>query len=84
MPSWELFDAQPAVYRDSVLPPAVKKRISIEAGSPMGWERYVGPEGIIIGISHFGASAPAEVIYEKLGLTPDRAVNEALRLMETV
>lgn len=84
MPSWELFDAQPTVYRDSVLPPAVKKRISIEAGSPMGWERYVGPEGIIIGISHFGASAPAEIIYEKLGLTPDRAVNEAIRLMETV
>ncbi len=84
LPSWELFDAQPAVYRDSVLPPAVKKRVSIEAGSPMGWERYVGPEGIIIGISHFGASAPAEVIYEKLGLTPDRMVNEALRLTETI
>ncbi|MDO8715338.1 MAG: transketolase [Dehalococcoidales bacterium] len=83
LPSWELFDAQPAVYRDSVLPPAVKKRVSIEAGSPMGWERYVGPEGVIIGISHFGASAPAEVIYEKLGLTPDRVVNEALQLMET-
>lgn len=83
LPSWELYDAQPAVYRESVLPPAVNKRISIEAGSPMGWERYVGLEGVIIGIPHFGTSAPGEIIYAKLGLTPERVVNDALRLMET-
>lgn len=81
LPSWELFDAQPQNYRDSVLPPAIRKRLSVEAGSPLGWERYVGGEGKIIGISRFGASAPGEVIYQKLGLTPERVVNEALKLM---
>ena len=81
LPSWELFDAQPAEYRNSVLPPAIKRRISVEAASPMGWERYTGDEGVIIGIPHFGASAPGEVLYEKFGLTPDRVVSEALRLV---
>lgn len=83
LPSWELFDAQPADYRNKVLPPGIKRRISVEAASPFGWERYVGMEGVIIGISHFGASAPGEVIYKKFGLTPEQVVNEALRLMET-
>jgi transketolase len=81
MPSWELFDAQPQEYRDSVLPPQVKARVSIEAATPLGWERYVGTDGVAIGIPHFGASAPADVLYEKFGLTPQRVVEEAVRLV---
>ncbi len=83
MASWELFDAQPADYRESVLPRKIKKRISIEAASPLGWERYVGTDGVIMGIPHFGASAPGEVLYEKFGLAPENVVNEALRLTGT-
>lgn len=78
--SWELFDAQTVEYRRSVLLPNVK-RISIEAGTPIGWERYVGPDGIAIGLNRFGASAPYKVIYEKLGLTPQRMAEEAIRLL---
>ena len=81
MPSWELFDAQPEEYRRSVLPPDLRARVSIEAGWPGGWERYVGLDGVAIGIPRFGASAPAAVLYEKLGLTPSRVVVEATRLV---
>ena len=82
MPSWELFDAQPEEYRTSVLPPSVRARASIEAGSPMGWERYVGLDGVAIGLSHFGASAPAGTLYKEFGLTAQRMVDEAVRLLE--
>lgn len=82
LPSWELFDAQPADYRHSVLPPAIRRRVSIEAGTKLGWERYVGLEGVIIGLSRFGASAPAPVIYEQLGLTARHMADEALRLVK--
>ena len=81
LPSWELFDAQPTSYRDSVLPPGVRARVSVEAATPLGWERYVGTEGTSVGVSRFGASAPADVIYERLGLTAERVVEEALKLM---
>jgi transketolase len=81
MPSWELFDAQPDEYQKSVLPPEIKARVSIEAGIPMGWEKYVGSEGAVIGISRFGASAPGNVVYEKLGITSQHVVNEALQLI---
>jgi transketolase len=81
MPSWELFDAQPQSYRDSVLPPQIKARVSVEAGSPQGWEKYVGCEGSIIGINHFGASAPASVLLEKFGFTTENVVQQALRLL---
>ena len=81
MPSWELFDAQPAEYREGVLPPRIRARVSIEAATPMGWERYVGIDGVAIGISHFGASAPAEVLYEKFGLTAQRMADEAANLL---
>ena len=81
LPSWELFDAQPADYRDTVLPPSIRARVSIEAASPLGWERYVGLDGVVIGLPRFGASAPAEVLYEQFGLTAQRLVEEATRLM---
>ena len=81
LPSWEIFDAQSVKYRDSVLPPGVKARVSIEAATPMGWERYVGPGGAAIGISGFGASAPPSVIYEKYGLTSRNVADTALRLL---
>ena len=81
MPSWELFDAQPLDYRNEVLPPNIRARITIEAGTSLGWERYVGMEGITIGINRFGASAPANIVYEKLGLTAERVVDEALKLL---
>jgi len=82
LPSWELFDEQPAEYRHSVLPPEIGVRVSIEAGVKLGWERYVGPDGVAIGLSRFGASAPWQVIYEKLGLTARHMADEALRLLQ--
>ena len=79
LPSWELFDAQPVEYRDAVLPPDIRVRVSIEAVSPMGWERYVGSDGVAIGLTGFGASAPADVLYEQFGLTAQRMVDEATK-----
>ncbi|MBI2849433.1 MAG: transketolase [Chloroflexi bacterium] len=81
MPSWELFDAQPPDYREKVLPRGIRARVSIEAGTPLGWERYIGLDGTAIGIARFGASAPGNVIYERLGITTQRVVDEALRLL---
>ncbi|MCL2678992.1 MAG: transketolase [Dehalococcoidia bacterium] len=81
MPSWELFEAQDEDYRLSVLPPSIKNRISIEAGTTFGWCRYTGDSGINIGIDRFGASAPGKVLYEKLDITANRVVNEALQLL---
>ena len=82
LPSWELFDAQPIKYRNSVLPPGLKARISIEAAAAIGWERYVGLDGIVIGLNRFGASAPGKVIYEQFGLTAERITSEAIRLLQ--
>ena len=81
LPSWELFDAQPTSYRERLLPPDVSARVSIEAATPMGWQRYVGLSGVAIGIAHFGASAPADVLYEKFGLTSQHVVEEAQRIL---
>jgi transketolase len=81
MPSWELFDKQPEEYRREVLPPEIKARISIEAGVTLGWRRYVGNDGDMIGIDHFGASAPINVLYEKFGITADRVVEKVLALI---
>ncbi len=77
MPSWELFEQQSADYKESVLPKAVKARVSIEAGVTLGWERYVGDGGVTIGINHYGASAPYELIYREFGLTPEAVVKAA-------
>ncbi|OGV64077.1 MAG: transketolase [Lentisphaerae bacterium RIFOXYB12_FULL_65_16] len=71
MPSWELFDRQDQAYRDSVLPPAVTARVSIEAGTTIGWDKYVGSKGLKIGLDHFGDSAPYKILIEKYGLAPE-------------
>jgi transketolase len=81
MPSWEIFDAQEREYKDSVLPPNVETRVSVEAGVTMGWERYAGFKGASVGIDRFGASAPGETVLERLGITPEKVVNEALELL---
>src|SRR5262249_6477197 len=80
-PSWELFEAQSREYRDSVLPPAVKARLSIEAGVAQGWREWVGDNGDSISIEHFGASAPYKDIYQHFGLTVENVVARALRLL---
>jgi transketolase len=81
LPCWELFEAQDAAYRESVLPRPVKKRVSIEAGASLGWERWTGDEGAIMSIDHFGASAPAGTIFEQYGFTPDRVADVARRVV---
>jgi transketolase len=78
MPSWELFDAQDETWRESVLPRKIDARVSIEAASTIGWERYVGRDGARIGMHSFGASAPAEDVYKKFGITVE-AVERAAR-----
>lgn len=80
LPSWELFDQQPASYRDSVLIPG-SKRVSLEAGVSAGWQKYVGDQGRVISIDRFGESAPGEVVYEHLGFTVERVVAEAKSLL---
>ncbi|MES2304829.1 MAG: transketolase [Gemmatimonadota bacterium] len=78
MPSWELFAAQDAAWRDRVLPPAITARVSIEAATTFGWMQFVGTRGISIGINHFGASAPAETLFKEFGFTADH-VAQAVR-----
>src|SRR5436309_2331282 len=82
MPSWELFDLQPKEYRDSVLPASIKRRVGMEAALPQGWHHYVGDGGDVIGIERFGASAPGNVVMEKLGFTVNHVVERALALLE--
>ena len=82
MPCWELFEKQPDSYRDAVLPPNVRARVSVEAASPFGWERYVGPEGAIIGVAGFGASAPGPVVMREFGFTPEHIVDTAKRTIQ--
>jgi transketolase len=74
LPSWELFDRQDEAYRDSVLPKGVKARVSVEAASTRGWERYAGPEGAMLGMYRYGASAPAEDLMQEFGFTADHVV----------
>jgi len=81
MPSMELFEAQSEGYRRQVLPLETRGRIAIEAGASQGWYRYVGTDGKVIGLNHFGASAPAKVLFEKFGITADHVVEKALALV---
>ena len=81
-PCWELFEEQDEAYRESVLPKAVHARLSVEAGATLGWERYVGLSGKVIGIDRFGASAPYKVIFEHLGFTVDNVYAQAKALLK--
>ena len=81
MPSWELFDRQPASYRDEVLPPQLRARVAVEQASALGWERYVGLEGRIIAMHTFGASAPLKNLAGKFGFTPDAIADAARELV---
>ena len=81
MPSWDLFEAQPHSYRDKVLPPGVSARLAVEMGATLGWRRYVGDHGDVLGIDHFGASAPADVLQREFGFTPENVVKRAKALL---
>lgn len=78
---WELYEEQPQSYKESVLPAKVKARISVEAGSSFGWQKYIGEAGRHIGIDHFGASAPGPKVYEWAGITKTNIINEAKELL---
>ncbi len=84
MPSWEVFEEQDGLYRDQVLPPDVRARVSVEAGTVLGWRKYVGDLGDSVGIDQFGASAPGKVALEKLGFTADNVAERAVAVIERV
>ena len=81
MPSWELFDDQPVEYKDAVLPPSVTARVAVEQASTLGWERYVGSRGRVIGMKTFGASAPLKELQRKFGFEPDRVAAVAREVL---
>ena len=80
-PSWELFEAQTDDYKESVLPKAVKARVSIEAGVQQGWEKYIGDAGEVISIEKFGASAPDNVLFKEYGFTVENVINTSIRVL---
>ena len=84
MPCWELFEEQPQSYRDEVLPPDVRARLSIEPGVAQGWSRWVGDRGDSLSIERFGASAPGTTVLEELGFTTDNVIARATALLERV
>ena len=81
VPSWELFKAQDASYRETVLPPSVKARVAVEAGIGMGWEKFVGDSGAIISLEHYGASAPAGTLFKEFGFTAENVIEKARKLL---
>ena len=81
MPSWELFEEQDSGYRDSVLPPAVTARVAVEEGSPLGWARYTGSAGVVLGMNTFGMSAPMKVVAEHFGFTVDNVTAAARKVI---
>ena len=83
LPSWYLFDRQDEAYRESVLPAAVTARVAVEQGSTLGWDRYVGPGGRIVGMHTFGASAPLKEVQGKFGFTPEAVADAARELLGT-
>jgi len=80
-PSWELFEKQSNEYQDSVLTPTVKCRLAVEAGIQQGWEKWLGENGVMIGMTSYGASAPAEILYEKFGFSVENIVKHAMQLL---
>ena len=82
MPCLELFERQDQGYRDSVLPPAIKARVTVEQGTVMGWDRYAGASGAIIGMHSFGSSAPLKDLLVKFGFTPDKVLEAARHQVE--
>jgi transketolase len=80
VPCWRLFEQQSAEYRESVLPSAVRARLAVEAGSPLGWERFTGLEGATLTIDRFGASAPGATLFKEYGFTVEHVVERALAL----
>jgi transketolase len=84
MPSWELFEAQPHSYRDSVLPLSARARLAVEAGATQGWCKYVGDEGDVIGVDHFGASAPGKIMMREYGFTTDNVYERAMKLIDRI
>jgi len=84
MPSWELFEEQPAEYKSSVLPPNISARLAVEAGSPQGWHRYVGDEGDVLGVSTFGASAPSAVVMREYGFTVENIYQRVRNLLRLI
>jgi transketolase len=80
-PSWELFEAQDAAYREAVLPKRIRARLAVEAGAGLGWERYVGLEGAVMSIERFGASAPYKTLFEKFGFTVENVIAKAKELL---
>ena len=81
MPSWDIFEHQPQSYRESVLPAEIKARIAVEQGSALGWDRYVGAAGRVIGMETFGASAPLKELQRKFGFEPERIVDLAREML---
>ncbi len=82
MPSWELFEAQPRSYRDSVLPPSARARLAVDAGATQGWCKYVGGEGDVIGVDRFGASAPGKIMMREYGFTVEKVYERAMKLVD--
>ena len=82
LPSWELFDEQTQEYRDSVIPPEVTARVTVEAASTVGWERFAGLDGVVIGLDRFGASAPGGTVMAQLGFTAERVADAARQLAD--
>jgi transketolase len=81
MPSWELFDQQDQAYKDEVLPPAITKRVAIEAGVTLGWYKYVGLDGAVVGLDRFGASGPGDEVMKYFGFTTENVLNVARGLL---
>jgi transketolase len=84
MPCWEIFERQPLEYRESVLPGNVRARVAVEAGTSIGWRRYVGLDGAIVARREFGASAPLKELLKHFGFTVDRVVEEARKVIATL
>jgi transketolase len=81
MPSWDIFEHQPQAYRESVLPPEITARVAVEQGSVLGWDRYVGAAGQVIGMKTFGASAPLKELQRKFGFEPEQVVAAAKEVL---